>query len=264
MALRNILVHVDNSETSAVRLQTAAELAQAHQARLTGLYILPPQGQNDTTAVIEAQERAARTRAAEAETAFNTVTVKSGIAAEWCSARDTPDHGLELPGHDLDLVIIGRIDEEDREPATIKALDRLAQEHRLPLLVIPKSGVSQPIDQRILVAWDGSHGAVRVIDDALPLLERARHVDVLAAEPATKSSEQKHMDISSHLQNHGIKSEIDYVPAKDMEATDTLLSRAADKDINLVVISVHGDRRERVLSEGTPRAPAHVAILLCH
>jgi hypothetical protein len=41
MALKDILIHIDNSEACPARLSAAIELAHSHMAHLTGLYAVP-------------------------------------------------------------------------------------------------------------------------------------------------------------------------------------------------------------------------------
>ena len=41
MALKDILVHVDNGQACAARLEAATKLADAHGAHLVGLYVKP-------------------------------------------------------------------------------------------------------------------------------------------------------------------------------------------------------------------------------
>ena len=40
MAVKDLLVHIDDSAQSAARLESAIELATAHEAHLTGLYAM--------------------------------------------------------------------------------------------------------------------------------------------------------------------------------------------------------------------------------
>ena len=42
MALKDILVHIDNSVSCENRLKTALQLAEQHGAHLIGLYTIPP------------------------------------------------------------------------------------------------------------------------------------------------------------------------------------------------------------------------------
>ena len=42
MAIKDLLVHVDDSKACASRLHAAVQMARTHQAHLTGLYVIPP------------------------------------------------------------------------------------------------------------------------------------------------------------------------------------------------------------------------------
>ena len=76
MGLKDILVHVDCSKANAARVQAAIELAQRHEAHVTGLYVIPwvnmPAYAEFQVGpeVIQAQEEAARIAAEEEKKRF--------------------------------------------------------------------------------------------------------------------------------------------------------------------------------------------------
>jgi hypothetical protein len=50
-----------------------------------------------------------------------------------------------------------------------------------PTLVVPCIQKAPLKLDRVLVAWDGSHGAARAIGDAMPFLRRAKTIDIVTA-----------------------------------------------------------------------------------
>ena len=59
---------------------------------------------------------------------------------------------------------------------------------------------------RVLVAWDGSHGAARAIGDAMPFLRRAKTIDiVIVSNGRTKKDEVPGVEIGHHLARHGLE-----------------------------------------------------------
>ena len=99
---------------------------------------------------------------------------------------------------------------------------------------------------RAMVCWDGSRNAARAIADALPLLARAKAVEVVivTGEPG-KSDEIAGADIGQHLARHGLKVEVERLVARDIDITSTLLSRAADLGADLMVMGGYGHSRLR-------------------
>lgn len=93
MAIKDLVVYVDNSQACEKRLRTAVQLAQSHEAHLTGLYIMRPLADlmmypiepivGHVRDVIQKPLLEAKDKA---RTMFDAITVNSGIAAEW---RDT-------------------------------------------------------------------------------------------------------------------------------------------------------------------------------
>ena len=76
MAVKDLLVHVDDSKASTVRVDTAIRLAQTYDAHLTGLYVMPHLGipvyaeVQIPDEILAVQREGALARVAEAEKAF--------------------------------------------------------------------------------------------------------------------------------------------------------------------------------------------------
>ncbi|MDP6786185.1 MAG: universal stress protein [Rhodospirillales bacterium] len=119
--------------------------------------------------------------------------------------------------------------------------------------MVPYVGSYPKIGERVMVAWDASRLASRAVHDALPFLTAAKHVDVLAINP--KGGPQGHGDIPSadicqHLARHGVKVEAQHVYADDIDAGDMLLSQAASRGADLLVMGAYGHSRWRELILG--------------
>jgi len=103
----------------------------------------------------------------------------------------------------------------------------------------------------VLVAWDGSREAARAIADAMPLLERAVHVTVLAVNPGPDLGDEPCADITLHLARHNVPAEAAHMVSEDLDTADALLSRAADLSVDLIVMGAYGRRRLRDLVMGS-------------
>ena len=138
-----------------------------------------------------------------------------------------------------------------------------------PALVVPYIGAGKTIGARPMVAWDGGREAARAVNDAMPMLERAKSVVVLTVNPKKRDHGQEPgADIALHLARHGIKVEAQHLEVRDMSVADTILSRMADQGIDLLVMGAYGHSRIREwVMGGTTRqifANMTVPVLMSH
>jgi nucleotide-binding universal stress UspA family protein len=116
-----------------------------------------------------------------------------------------------------------------------------------PVIVVPyiqKEGINL---DRIVCCWDGSRAAARAINDAVPLLQKARAVElfIVANEKTGNGREIRGVAIGSHLARHGIKVEIVTLPAADIDVANVILSRVADCSASMIVMGGYGHSRFR-------------------
>jgi nucleotide-binding universal stress UspA family protein len=98
----------------------------------------------------------------------------------------------------------------------------------------------------VMVCWDGGRAATRAVGDAMPFLEKAKHVDVvIVAAEAAKSGEVPGADLGQHLARHGIKVEVKRITSPDIDVASTILSYAADAGSDLIVMGGYGHSRLR-------------------
>lgn len=258
MGIKDILVHLDNAKSCDSRLETAFALAAAHNARLTGVYVItyprvpgyleaqiPPE-------ILNAQATAARDLAEQVEKTFLDRTRKAGLACESRIAEGDLIDVLSMHGRYSDLVVVSQRDAElDISPTDMP--DRLLLSVGRPCLVVPNVGRYPTLGKNVMVAWDASRLATRAVNDALPLLQAAKKVTVIAVNP--KGGQEGHgdvagADISLHLARHDVKAEATHVYADDVDVGDMLLSRAADTGADLIVMGAYGHRRLRELVMG--------------
>ncbi len=274
MEIKDLLVHVDHSAACAARIETALVLAKRFDAHLTGLYVVPiftvpayaevPIGRE----VIEEAQQAMWAQADEARERFEADAARAGVPAEWRALEGDVAATLNEQGRYADLVVVGQSNPEDEDDMSAGVADRLVLELGRPVLVIPYIGTHDTVGKRVLVAWNAKREAVRAINDALPILERAEHVDVMVINPSGEEGDLPAADISLHLARHGVKAEAQSIAADDIDAGNLLLSRAADADADLIVMGAYGHSRfrETVLGGVTRHMMKHmtVPILMSH
>jgi nucleotide-binding universal stress UspA family protein len=283
MALKDILVHIDDARGHEARLRLAVELARRNDAHLTGLFIIEPievaafaPTGPDVAAfasfdAIQAEHRARRRALADRLAAdFRGAAERAGIAAEWRLVEGDPTETATLNARYADLAILGQRDPEKLSLAA-PAPEAVLLGGGRPILVVPYIGSAEVIGRRVLVAWNASREAARALNDALPLLADAESVTVLSINPARGIDGEGDVpaaDIALHLARHDVEAEAAYAVAEDIGIGDVLLSRAADLGSDLIVMGGYGHSRlrELVLGGATRTVLRHmtVPVLLSH
>jgi len=253
MAIKDILVHVDPSPRSAVRLDAAIRLARRFEAHVVGLHVESMETAPGYAAVelrdalIRLNRQAAEGAARDAKALFERHVAGTQLSTEWRIANGYVDDHVALHARYADLTILGQPDRtSDPSAPDETAIDRIILATGRPVLVVPYAGRFDTIGTRVLVAWDASREATRAVADAMPFLATAEAVTVLAVNPRgglRRHGEVPAADIALHLARHGVKVEAAHDIAKDIGVADVLLSRAADLGVDLIVMGAYGHAR---------------------
>jgi len=261
MAIKDIIVHIDNSQACKKRLLAAIQLAQSHEAHLTGLYVMRPLANlmmypiepivGHVRDVIRKPLLDAKDNA---RTLFEATTGKSGIVAEWRDVEEGVTRALNTTARCADLVILGQHQADDSADQSEGLADRVLLGSGRPCLVVPYIGARETLGKRILVAWDGRREAARAVHDALPILQGAAHVSVLAVDPSASDGEIPCVDICHHLARHEVEAEAVSHTVADVDVGTFLLSYAADLDTDMIVMGAYGHSRlSEVMMGGVTR-----------
>ena len=197
MTLKDILVIVDEHPSAGARIDVALALATEHDAHLTGLYISSPVSlpsyveavlTEDMYAIWEVEEQA---RASRAGSGFNEKVRRADRLArsEWRVVSGIASDVASIHGRYADLVVVGQSD-----PATPQEPFYLEPEALMfacgrPVMVVPYIGHFDTVGRRVLVGWNGRREAARAVADALPILEHAQSVTLLAIDTAPGRAE---------------------------------------------------------------------------
>ena len=279
MAYKDLLVHVDDTRSCAARLQAAVDLAAAHEAHLTGVYIIadPSPAVFATGHVppefLDSMQQRVRERAEAALARFAEVAGRNQISFETRIDRvlytEVVD-ALATNARYADLVIVGQADPDDPEgPRYLPEGVTLGSGR--PSLVIPYIGPTPTLGQRVTVAWNAGREAARAVNDALPILAGAQAVDVVTVNPSEAPfghGEEPGADIALHLARHGVKVEVQRIDTRDLDVANAILSHVADRGSDLLVMGAYGHSRLRELVlGGVTRTILHdmtVPVLIAH
>lgn len=245
MAINNILVHQDQTKNCATRLKLAIHLAKKHKAHLKVVFARG--GWPESVA-----ENA---KAAQQE--FNNIQ-EEVVDSEWIEA-DAYDADMNLVDQLLwhsrhsDLVILGQYNEKDHGFAPKNLAEQLMLEAGRPVILVPHSWHYTPVGKRIMVAWDRKRESVRAVNDSIPMLKKAKLVELVAVTSKKPSPEKKFdrcADLATHLAYHGIDAETNNLIARDIDIANLLLSVITDGDIDMVVMGGYGHARIREMVLG--------------
>lgn len=280
MPYRDLLVHLDDTESCAGRVDAAIRLAAQHHAHLTGLYLtvevplssyireyVPP----DVRATMASQAKA---RADAALARFGEAVAASGIAYETRldEALDTTLPGvLSMHARYADLLVLGQVDPEEPPEVGRHLAEEVLLSAGRPALVVPHIGAAATVGERVVVAWDASREAARAVSDAMPLLERAKSVLVVSFDPKPTPfghGELPGADIALHLARHGVEVEVQREDAGELDVGNALLSYVADRGADLLVMGAYAHSRVRELVLGgvtrTMLESMTVPVLMAH
>src|SRR3974390_3072571 len=180
--------------------------------------------------IIESQRVESDKKARTAVDRFEQAVKRAGISAETrtisASISGAADQ-IGRMGRRFDLVIVGQPERQKSLPDEVVDEGVLFESGR-PVIFVPfiqKGGMKL---DRIMVCWDGSRAATRAIADALPLLQKAKQVEiVIVSDKPGKKDEIPGADLGQHLARHGLKVEVKRITSPEIDVPSTILSYAA-------------------------------------
>ncbi len=258
MGMKHLLVHVDSSQPSALRLDFAVALAQRFQARLTGLF-----AQKDSFGPSLVARRASDRLVKDREDArllFEAAVRSGGVQGEWWQVEHGEHTGLVMQvvicARYADLTILGQHDPESSMTPEDMVEQVLLNAGR-PVLVFPRlgryGGRSRPAGRKVLIAWNGSREAARAVNDAIPLMQKAESVTILAVqagETPRDAGPVPPVDIAAHLRSHGVEAAYERVALAEIAFADTVLNRCHEMEADLLVMGGYGQYSFPMLYRG--------------
>ena len=225
MALRDLLVHVDHTQSALLRLRLAADLARRHRSRLTALYVREPDsrylheqstaefGLVSATDINNADRRmlqAGEEIAQRLEREIAAIRLDTGLELELRSVAGAASKLVPQHARFSDLCIVSQDTRSDATTTGYTYSETVLFSAGRPVLFVPASGTFDTLGRHILAAWNSSRAAARALNDALPLIERAEHTTVLAINPAEYIDRYQALppeQIVEHIRRHTASAE---------------------------------------------------------
>lgn len=280
MGYSTILLHCDAGPALAGRAQVAADLARRFGAHLVGLHVRPrfetpmyTDGAVAMDGLYEAYDRQVKADEAAAAAIFKPAAKGDRLIGEWRAVGGYIEEAVAEAALGADLVILGQSDPDDTRTSTPSDLpEQVALRSGRPVLVLPRIGTAKEVGRRVMICWNGSREAARAATGALPLLAGAERVEMLIVDPPGATPEDRArrsgQEIEPWLGRHGVKATLVRDTAAAADVGTTILSRAADHDVDLIVMGIYGHSRLREMVLGgasrTLLSSMTVPVLLAH
>jgi len=268
--IKTILTIAGSADSAVPAIETAFQVGQGLGAHVTVLHVradpasaVPYVGEAMAGALVEemmaAAERDGQARAEAMRAAFDAVVQARGVSlrdgpppldtvtGEWMLRDGGEPEEVAALGRVSDLIVSGRPQADSDLPSMV-TLNAALMETGRPVLVAPPETPSS-VGRTVAIAWNGSPEAARAVQGAMPFLERAKTVTILAGAEAGAVSGAG--DLARHLAWHGVEAQIyDVRGHHGDEVGKTLLTQCDQRAADLLVMGAYTHSRLRQLILG--------------
>jgi nucleotide-binding universal stress UspA family protein len=252
--IKDVVVNLTGGETRDVAAGYAISMAKAYGAHVVGVaFVFEPVIPGSLlggipTDLIEVQ-RDENARAAKAAVAsFEAGARAAGVSAETRLLDASVAGASDLFGRiarRFDIAVVGQAKPEQGVSEELLIEGALFGSGR-PVVVVPQTQVEPLKLDTVMICWDGSRPAARAIGDAIPLLARAKAIEIVAVTgERDKSGEITGANMKRHLARHEIEVEIKRIAAGNADVQSAILKHAVDNRADFIVMGGYGHSRLR-------------------
>ena len=279
-ALKDIVVFLDGSPASDVRLDIAIDIARSHDAFLVGAYVADESilarhsdefvRGGGLDAVVKRETVAEDADVARVALRFAELAGEGGIRGEWQPiAKYGTAADVVLRARYADLSVVGQF--SIHESNALWRPEELLFAFGGPALIVPRNSPrSCRVGRRILVAWDSSREAKRAVADAMPFLTAADHITILVVDPRDLPgpSHEPGAALAGRLERHSVDAFVLKVAAKGQNVGTVIIEQAQRDGADMIVMGAYGHMRviEMVFGGATRTVLGHMTlpVLMSH
>lgn len=254
---KDIIVCINESDDRENTIRVAAQFANDNNASLTGLYVrirnapaVGPYGYISEEISRDIRKHDAE-RTAAAKQSFDSITGELGAAATWLEI-DENQQPLRAIAY-ADLVITNQMEYDPYQGGgNMSFVNSLILETGKPIVLIPSDWDKSTFGSNIVVGWDGSREAIRAIQDAMPLLQKANHVEAVSVNHTDADETADLSEISSYLTRRNVSNSFKLAVTDDLlnSPEKVLHSYAGKLSADLIVVGGYGHTRLREIILG--------------
>jgi nucleotide-binding universal stress UspA family protein len=255
VSIKSILAYLDPAANAQGVLGIAVGLARRHSAHLTGLHPV--------------SEKAAELAPEALQEAFHEQAMQVQLSQEWFCVRGNEQGLVVLEARTHDLLVIGQANPDTGAlwPQAHHLLESALIKSGHPLIAVPYRGSFSSVGEETLVAWNGAREAARAVEDAMPILEKARSVTLLTVD--LRSGDALSVDhLVALLERHGVTIGVQGARSLGRPVGEVLLSKACELHCDLLVMGGYGHSpiREHLFGGATYFVLQHmnIPVLLSH
>jgi nucleotide-binding universal stress UspA family protein len=252
--IKDLVVNLGGGGMPDVTADYAISMGQVHGAHVVGVaFVYEPVIPGSLlggipTDLIEVQREENAKAAKTAVANFEAAAKNAGVSAETRLLDASIAGASDLFGRiarRFDIAVVGQAPRDQGVSEELLIEGALFGSGR-PVIVVPQIQ-SRPLKlDKVMVCWDGSRPAARAIGDAVPLLERAKAIEIVVVTgERDKSGEITGANMKRHLARHGINVEIKRIAAGNADVQTAILAHAADSGADFIVMGGYGHSRLR-------------------
>src|SRR6476469_9996722 len=204
----------------------------------------------DVSAIVTAEYKKSEEDAQRLLTVFEQAATKQGVFGErllkTCRPYEVPDTlAASSRLRDLTILPMPQGDYVSQFDAKWDA-ETIIFRSGHPSILLPAE-LSEPVKlDTVIVAWDESRAAARAIADAMPILQKAKHVRILTVVGEKPiATRQAGTELAQHLAFHGVESAVDEVDSAGRPIGDVLRDQVTTHRADLLVMGAYGHSRLR-------------------
>jgi len=250
LAMKTILLHVQDNETSVPRLEAALDLARRFSAHLSCLHVTPIEAYTAIGAfdgAILAPDL--RDALEEGEEALRQ-SVSQQLEREdisWDYEQVTGHVATTLVRHAAlsDVLVTGRESQfgQGRRASQIGLVGDLLLRCRTPLFIPPPAEQKMDVSAPAMIAWDGSYEAANAIRASLAYLQAAPEVHVLQVAREAADGGFPDTKALEYLSRHGVHAELRIAASQYDDVATLIVGEASLMGAGVVVIGGYNHSR---------------------
>ena len=252
MTYKTILTYWDSETFSEARVESAAAFAERLDAHLDVVAFgyepdIPPYAFGGTSAAAMAdfygQAKAEAEGLAQKASAVIERMGARGEAEPVVSTYSGLPMAMGSRARFADLVIASQPYETTFEHAAVNVLEGALFEGEAPTLVLPlKPAAVSP--ETVVIGWNGSREALRAVKGAMPVLTRAKSVEIAILEPSSEE-ETPGEDVALMLSRHGVHAEVVLLPRTGDSLSAAMRQHLRERGADLLVMGAYSHSRIR-------------------
>ena len=276
MGYKTILLCLNEIAALPRLLDAAVNVGAQFGSHVRGLYVIPAatvygaESYTISPVVFDGNQAFFKDRQKKVRDQFEAAMKANGLTFDFLELEsEVPDitETVTQAARDCDLVIMSAVPDDSEEPVETDMLERVAISSGRPVLALPAKGDFTLKLDEVVVGWNGSREASRAVFDAMPLLQKAKHVSICTVAGGADGNVPG-VGLAENLSRHGVNTEVQRLAGETRNHGETLMRAAQDYNAGLMVMGCYGHSRftELVFGGSTRHVMQNIdrAILLSH